>query len=148
MMKRRRAAVARFCHPTRLRVRDSACLCDHTGLTLSWSEGAGVKRSRFLEPLLAGGASAGGAAAGGAAAGGAAARGAVAVPSTAASRCAFTTAAAACATPLASVANGQLAAAPRCAPVAVPAPASVAQAAPTQTSSHLAGLPDDFFSWD
>ena len=143
MMKRRRAAVARFCHPTRLRVRDSACLCDHTGLTLSWSEGAGVKRSRFLEPLLAGGASAGGAAAGGAAA-----RGAVAVPSTAASRCAFTTAAAACATPLASVANGQLAAAPRCAPVAVPAPASVAQAAPTQTSSHLAGLPDDFFSWD
>ena len=46
---------------------------DHTGLTLSWSEGAGVKRSRFLEPLLAGGASAGSAAAGGAAAGGGAA---------------------------------------------------------------------------
>lgn len=122
---------------------------DHTGLTLSWSEGAGVKRSRFLEPLLAGGASAGSAAAGGAAASGAAARGAVAVPSTAAPRCAFTTAAAACATPFASVTNGQLAAAPRCAPAATaPAPASVAQAAPNQTSSHLAGLPDDFFSWD
>jgi len=107
---------------------------DHTGLTLSWSEGADVKRSRFLEPLLAGSA-----AAGGATVGGAAARGAAAVPLTAAPRNAFTTTAAPCVTAVANVDNGigQLAAAPRFAPAA-PAPTHVAPAAPAAHFSQQA----------
>lgn len=163
--------MARCCHP---KVADFTA-CGHAGLTLSWSEGAGVKRSRFLEPLLAGSAAAGGAAVGGATARGAVARSAVPVPVTT-SACSgigqqATAPAPAHSSPTASAVHFSQQAIIGTKLLSVTRSTSgqgtqhleIAKLAicslwypstyyslttQAQMSPHLVGLPDDFFSWD